>query len=200
MVSLSDIAVLRSLWKWADGNWKRILLASLATLIVIVIILCSIVILVLTVFYKPEDRWSVLSGWLLSIMGWVGIGAEWFSVNMLAILIVVVTFVVAAIIITGLIMLLLKRELRFSSKVNGYKKTIYNVWSAYKKLEMFPYKDGTPVGKNKAYEMGFSSVVIDVPNLADLDEAVKRVNEKDANIAELLERAKDAIIKHKLYE
>ncbi|MGD0953049.1 MAG: hypothetical protein ABR985_11765 [Methanotrichaceae archaeon] len=103
MTWIGDIIHLAGLWKWARGSWWKTCLAIAATLLSFLIALVLIVLFGLVIFYKPEERWSVLSSWLLMIMGWIHVGTSWFSSNLLAILIVVCTFIAAVIMLTCIV-------------------------------------------------------------------------------------------------
>ena len=75
---------------------------------------------------------------------------------------------------------------------------MFNVTRALDMLSKYPCKDAA-VGREAEYDVTVSFVMKGVPSQRKLDEIIERVKEKDANIVELLERAKKSIVDNDLY-
>ena len=117
---------------------------------------------------------------------------------------VLVTIVLTAIVVVIIIGIEEKRvydaRSNAANKIKAHNDVMFNVTTALDKLSKFPYEDGTAIGREGTYVATVSAVKKGVPSPQKLDEIIGRVKGKDANIAELLERAKKSIVDNDLYK
>ena len=62
------------------------------------------------------------------------------------------------------------------------------------KLSKFPYNDETPTGRDANVNMAISMVRKGFPSAAQSNQIIEKVREKDVNIVELIEGAKNRIV------
>jgi hypothetical protein len=64
MTWIGDSKQLVEFWKWARGSWWKTIVAIVVILGSVTVALILLILYLLGYFYKPEDRWTILSGWL----------------------------------------------------------------------------------------------------------------------------------------